>query len=84
MNWTIFLKRSAKKELAAISSQMQLQIAKAIRALEIEPFPASSKKLKGRDEFRLRVGDYRILYTVDYASRTLSIAAIGHRREIYR
>ncbi len=84
MNWTVLFKRTAKKELAVISSSMQLPIAKAIRALETEPFPAASKKLKGREEFRLRVGDYRILYTVDYGNRALSISAIGHRREVYR
>jgi mRNA interferase RelE/StbE len=84
MNWTVLVQRSAKKELAALSSEMQVRIARALRALETEPFPANSKRLRGRDDFRLRVGDYRILYTVDHQSRTLSISAIGHRREVYR
>jgi mRNA interferase RelE/StbE len=52
--------------------------------LENDPVPASAKRLKGRHEFRLRVGDYRVLYIPEHEHRILTISAIGHRREVYR
>jgi mRNA interferase RelE/StbE len=84
MKWRIVFARPAEKELAKLSSEMRLRVARAIRALEDEPVPASAKRLKGREEFRLRVGDYRILYRVEHTAQVLTISAIGHRREVYR
>jgi mRNA interferase RelE/StbE len=84
MKWRVAVARSAEKELGKISSENQLRVARAIRALEDEPFPANAKRLKGREEFRIRIGDYRILYTVEHKSRLITISAIGHRREVYR
>ena len=65
MNWTVEIQRSAEKELAGIASQIQTRIARALVALESNPFPAGVKKLQNRDGYRLRVGDYRILYRAD-------------------
>jgi mRNA interferase RelE/StbE len=42
------------------------------------------KRLKGREEFRVRVGDYRVVYTIDHDARVVTISAIGHGREVYR
>jgi len=84
MKWRIVFARPAERELAKLSSEMRLRVGRAIRALEEEPFPSSVKRLKGREEFRLRVGDYRILYSVEHVSQVLTIAAIGHRRDVYR
>jgi mRNA interferase RelE/StbE len=84
MKWRVVFARSAEKELSKLSNEMQLRVGRALRALETEPFPASAKRLKGREEFRIRVGDYRILYTIEHKSRLLTISAIGHRREVYR
>ena len=49
-----------------------------------DPFPRGTKKLKGTDGFRIRVGDYRILYRVDPASHVITVGAIKHRKEAYR
>lgn len=84
MSWQIEIARDARKELAELSQQMQSRIAKAILGLEESPFPAGCKKLKNRDGFRIRVGDYRILYFADKKNRKLVIGVIGHRREVYR
>jgi mRNA-degrading endonuclease RelE of RelBE toxin-antitoxin system len=59
MKWRIVFARTAEKELAKLSSEIELRIGGAIRALEHDPVPASAKRVKGREEFRLRVGDYR-------------------------
>jgi len=53
MKWRIVFARTAEKELAKLSSQIELRIGRAIRALEHDPVPASAKRLKGREEFRL-------------------------------
>jgi mRNA interferase RelE/StbE len=84
MKWRVVVARSAEKELAKLSSENQLRVVRSIRSLEDNPFPGAAKRLKGRAEFRIRVGDYRILYTVEHNSRCLTISAIGHRREVYR
>ena len=84
MKWRIVLARTAEKELGELSSQIELRIGRAIRALEHDPVPASAKRLKGREEFRLRVGDYRVLYILDHKNHVLTICAIGHRSDVYR
>ena len=84
MKWRIVFARTAEKELAKLSSEMQLRVGRAIRLLEDAPIPSSAKRLKGREEFRLRVGDYRVLYTIEHESRLLKVSAIGHRRDVYR
>ena len=84
MKWRVVVARSAEKELAKLSSENQVRVAKSIRTLENDPFPATAKRLKGREEFRIRVGDYRVLYTIEHKSRSVTISAIGHRRDVYR
>ena len=84
MKWRITFARTAEKELARFSTETQSRVGRAIRSLEDDPRPASAKHLKGREEFRLRVGDYRVLYTLNHESRVVTISAIGHRREVYR
>jgi len=56
----------------------------AIDALAQDPRPRGSAKLAGRDDCRLRVGDYRIVYAVDDSERLVIVARIAHRREVYR
>ncbi len=84
MNWQIDITRDARKDLAGLQSSMQARISKAILALEKNPFPLGCKKLKNRDGYRIRVGDYRVLYFVDATTKTIVIGVIRHRREVYR
>ena len=84
MIWQIDIARDARKELAGLHPQIQVRISKAILALEKNPFPAGGKKLKNRDGFRIRIGDYRVLYLADTKLKRIIIGSIGHRREIYR
>ena len=84
MSWQIDIARDARKELAGLQPQMQVRISKAILALEANPFPSGCKKLKNRDGFRIRVGDYRVLYFADTKLKQIVIGSIGHRREVYR
>ena len=84
MSWQIDIARDARKELAGLHPQMQVWISKAILALKKNPFPSGCKKLKNRDGFRIRVGDYRVLFLADAKAKQLVISSIGHRREVYR
>ncbi len=60
------------------------RIESAIDGLAAEPRPHGAVKLAGRDDFRIRVGDYRIVYAVDDTDRLVLFARIAHRREVYR
>ena len=84
MNWRIEISRDARKELERFPTQIQARIAKTILALEENPFPHGYKKLKNRDGFRIRIGDYRVLYFADAKLKQIIVGVIGHRREVYR
>jgi mRNA interferase RelE/StbE len=56
----------------------------AIDALADDPRPSGVVRLAGRDDFRIRVGDYRVVYSVDAAEHLVIVARIAHRREVYR
>jgi mRNA interferase RelE/StbE len=59
-------------------------VSKKILDLESNPRPHRRKKLSGRQEYRLRVGDFRVLYAVSDAARTIEIVAVGNRKDVYR
>jgi mRNA interferase RelE/StbE len=60
------------------------RVREAIDALAGNPRPHGAVKLAGRDDYRIRVGDQRIVYAVDDAERLVIVARIAHRREVYR
>ena len=82
--YTIRIKRSAEKEMDHLPEKMFRRISEAILRLESDPRPPGSKKLRGVQDYRLRVGQYRILYSVDDGRRVVVVSAVGHRREAYR
>ncbi len=84
MSYTINIKRSAEKELNALPPRVYNRVAARLLALEDNPRPAGIKKLQGEESYRLRIGDYRILFMIDDHQQHITIYAIGHRREVYR
>jgi mRNA interferase RelE/StbE len=75
---------SAAKELRKIDRQAVPRIVEAVEQLAIEPLPPGAKKLQGSDYiYRIRVGDYRIVYELDAAGR-ITIVRVRHRKEVYR
>lgn len=84
MSWRVEVQRPAEKELARLSSQARQRIAKALRGMIDDPFPRGFKKLRGSDGYRIRVGDYRVLYRVDSTAQVVKVGAIGHRQDVYR
>jgi len=83
-NYRITIKKSAAKELEVVSKKDLQRIIKRIRSLTENPRPAGSKKLSGKEQYRIREGDYRIVYSVGDTESLLDIFKISHRREIYR
>lgn len=83
--YRIQLSRTAEKELSVLPSNIIKKIVKAIDHLEINPRPAGCKKLKGTSEalWRIRVGDYRIVYSIEDVLLIVDIRKIGHRKDIY-
>jgi mRNA interferase RelE/StbE len=84
VSWRVEVQRSAEKELARIAPQTRPRIGSALRALVDDPFPHGAIKLHNRDGFRIRVGEYRVLDTVDRETRLIRVVAIGHRKDVYR
>lgn len=86
-NDKVLIAASAAKELEAIDRKGdRLRIVKAISALARLPRGAGAEKLSGAksERYRVRVGDYRIAYSIDDENRLVDVVKIGHRREVYR
>lgn len=83
--YSIEVETSAAKALARIARPYQGKITTAIAALATEPRPHGCTKLSGRtDAYRIRVGDYRVVYTINDGIRIVRVQKIAHRREVYR
>jgi mRNA interferase RelE/StbE len=75
---------AAEKSLSELPKKMQLRIQGAITVLASNPLPPVATKLVGHDSYRLRVNDYRIVYSIHENILTVKIISVGHRREIYK
>lgn len=84
MNYTVLILRRAQRELTELSFEAYGRLVQAIRELGPEPRPAGCRKLAGRDGWRIRVGDYRVIYEIDDERGTVTVLHVGHRRDIYR
>jgi mRNA interferase RelE/StbE len=73
-----------ERELSRLRKKDYEKIEAGIFGPQEEPRPANCQKLKGRDAWRIRVGDYRVVYEIDDQARTVTILDVGHRREVYR
>jgi mRNA interferase RelE/StbE len=77
---------AALKALESLDREAQRRIVAKLEALASNPRPSNIKVLKGGDDsiYRLRVGDYRVLYTIDDEELVVLVVAVGHRRDVYR
>lgn len=83
-SYSIEVKRKAQKYLSTIPKKERFRIAGAIELLRENPLPPKALKLKGREGYRIRIGEYRIIYAFKSEALTILIIKIGHRREIYQ
>lgn len=84
MSYSLLILPSAEKDCDRLSREIYQRCQKAILKLEQDPRPPGCQKLVGEDGYRIRVGDYRILYRIDDASKRVFIYRVKHRREVYR
>lgn len=84
MRYSVVIQRRAQKRIARFTPEIQDRIEKDLQALSEEPRPPGSRKLQGREGWRIRVGDYRAIYEIDDTAREVLVVAVGHRKDIYR
>jgi len=84
MAYAVILRRAAEKELNRLPEKIHQRIARKLLELENGPRPHGVQKLQGHDGYRIRAGDYRVLYLIDDEAKTVEVLAVGHRREVYR
>lgn len=82
--YNIKLDANAKKDLDKIDYQIVKRIFRKIKSLENEPRAYGSIKLKGENAYRVRLGDYRILYEIEDKQKIVTIYNIAHRKDVYR
>jgi len=82
--YAIEIVQNAEKEYLKLPQSVKRRIQELILSLENEPRPLGSKKLKETSYYRVRSGDFRIVYSIDDKSRYVKILSIGHRKDIYR
>ncbi|MBO0349006.1 type II toxin-antitoxin system RelE/ParE family toxin [Phormidium pseudopriestleyi FRX01] len=83
--YAVRFKKSAAKELRSLDINLQLRIGEAIDSLSFDPRPPGVVKLKGDDNlYRIRSGDYRVVYVIDDLERVVRIVRVKHRRDVYR
>ncbi len=85
MKYELTIKKSAAKALESLPAKIIKPVTSAILKLADVPRPKGCKKLKGKfsDLWRIRIGDYRVIYTIDDEIRIIDILEVGHRKEIY-
>ncbi len=83
--YEILLERAAERDLKRLSAGMFQRIIDHIKALADAPRPAGCHKIVGsKNDWRIRVGDYRIIYEIDEKEKAVRVMRVRHRREVYR
>ena len=83
--YRILLERAAEKDLARLSSEIHDRVVAAIQALATNPRPPGCRKLAGsKNDWRIRVSDYRVVYEIADQIRVVRVNRVRHRREVYR
>ncbi len=82
--YQILIEKRARKALLKIAQRDQTKIIDAIQALKENQHPVGSKKLVGRDAWRIRIGNYRVIYEIYDEKLIIDVIDLGHRKDIYR
>lgn len=83
-SYRIVIKKSAAEEIEKIQKKDRVRIIEKIRSLASDPQPVGSKKLSGQEKYRIRQGNFRILYQIIDDELIISVVKVGHRRAIYK
>ena len=82
--YSLFFKDSVRKDLESIAKKDLRRIIERIESLAENPRPLGCEKLSGQEKYRLRQGNYRIIYSIQDTQLTVWVVKVGHRREVYR
>jgi mRNA interferase RelE/StbE len=83
MNYRVFILPKAQRELERLPKETYERIKAAILALAQNPRPPGCKKLSGRDYWRIREGDYRVIYEIEDGAKNVTVLRVRHRRDVY-
>ncbi len=81
--YAVLILPSVQKQLSKLPNAIATRIEDKMMALEQDPRPPGYKKLKGREAYRIRIGDYRAIYDIHDGKLIVTVITIGHRREVY-
>lgn len=84
MSYSLFIEAKADKDLGKLPPDAQARIDEAIDGLAEHPKPPGVRKLQAQEGYRIRIGDYRVLYAVNEEEMTVTILRVGHRKDVYR
>ena len=84
VSYELKIKKEAEKELRSLPKVDLKRVIQKIRSLGDNPRPQGAEKLKGEEGYRIRQGDWRVVYLIDDATKIVRVIRIGHRREVYR
>lgn len=82
--YTVLVERYALKQILKLDKKIIPDIKTAIAGLAKNPLPNGYKKLKGEDAYRIRIGDYRVIYEIDEDFILVTVVSAGHRKNVYR
>lgn len=83
-SYRLLIKPSAARELEDLPRKDRARIVRRISQLATDPRPPGCEKLSGHDQYRVRQGDFRVVYSTDDAEPSVLVVKIGHRRDVYR
>jgi len=83
-SYSVRVLASAEKELRAVPKPDLKRLAVKLQGLSANPRPHGSKRLSGEERYRIRQGDWRLVYSIDDDAKRVVVVKVGHRREIYR
>ena len=83
-SYRLFIKPSASKEIEGLPKQDRRKVVAKIQGLAKDPRPPGCERLSGHEQYRLRQGDYRILYSIEEKDLIVAVVKVGHRKEVYR
>lgn len=82
--YAVFIERYAQKQIAKLDKKIIPVVKEAIAGLALNPRPNGYKKLKGEEAYRIRVGDYRVIYEIEDDKIIVTVVSVGHRKDIYK
>jgi mRNA interferase RelE/StbE len=84
VSYSVLILRRAQSEIGSLPREFSEKLKTAISALADNARPRGCRKLTGREGWRIRVGNYRVIYAIDDQAQTVTVFHVGHRRDIYR